>query len=79
MGVIIISIILSSLESTAGGQGSVSKPGNYWIGVNRTAPSCQLPPSCLLEKGTLSSRCFTATLWKMSEVKINLQYLWCKW
>lgn len=60
MGVIIISIILSSLESTAGGQGSVSKPGNYWIGVNRTAPSCQLPPSCLLEKGTLSSRCFTA-------------------
>lgn len=38
MGVIIISIILSSLESIARGQGSVSIPDKYWIGVSRTAP-----------------------------------------
>lgn len=49
-GVIIISIILSSLQSTAGGQCSVSKTGNYWIGVNSIAPILSIASFMLITK-----------------------------
>lgn len=52
---VIISIIFSSLESTARGQGSVSTADNYWIGVTGLPLHCKMP-LLLLEKGTPFSK-----------------------